>query len=77
MYMEYDLDLPESLGTKKCYDCGLEPEQGEIFWEKFIMYFNEEVSVPICDDCMANYSIGGLCEPPEEEIMLPRDVILN
>lgn len=49
--MELELaGLPESLGTKKCYKCAVEPEF-EKFDEMFVEYYGEIVSVPICPEC--------------------------
>lgn len=61
--MSSELLLPESLGTRKCYDCGAEPENDERFWERFVEYFGEIVAVPCCDSCMESIQEGGLVKP--------------
>lgn len=59
--MNEEISIPPRLGTEKCYDCGREPTTEEIqesaeqgmapFWEKFIIYFGKQVSVPVCPQC--------------------------
>jgi len=48
---EETLNLPPSYGTKKCYDCGLEPRSEDNWWERFVEIDGKEVSVPQCEAC--------------------------
>lgn len=51
--MTDELDgIPESYGTRNCYDCGAEPVEGFGFWERFIIIDGRQWSVPQCDICM-------------------------
>jgi len=50
-----DLNLPPSIGTRKCYECQAEPQFDTRFWEVFKIIDDKEVSVPLCDICLNEY----------------------
>lgn len=48
---DYDLDLPPSIGTRKCYECTVEPPGESRFDEVFMLIDGKECSVPMCPVC--------------------------
>lgn len=43
--------FPPLYGTKKCYDCGKEPQPDDNWWHRFVEQDGKQYSVPQCDEC--------------------------